>query len=80
MPTDSELKEGKLKITKNNLENEEDIVDPRDAKVVGDPDTQPNPIEQDVGEKLDSDFQTAQDFKDELIPLAFEYYLNVINH
>lgn len=48
MPDDSQLKEGKLTITRQDLENEEDIVDdagaqPKDSK--GDPDTKPNLVE-----------------------------------
>ena len=34
--------------------------------------------EDDVGEKMDADFDTGNDFKDDLIPLALEYYLGVI--
>ena len=42
--------------------------------------SKPNYIEEDIGERLDSDFQLGLDFKDELIPMAYEYYLNVIDH
>ena len=34
--------------------------------------------EDDVGEKMDVDFDLGNDFKDDLIPLALEYYLGVI--
>ena len=34
--------------------------------------------ENDVGEKMDDDFDLGNDFKDDLIPLALEYYLGVI--
>lgn len=34
--------------------------------------------EDDVGEKMDADFDIGNDFKDDLIPLALEYYLGVI--
>ena len=34
--------------------------------------------ENDVGEKMDEDFDLGNDFKDDLIPLALEYYLGVI--
>lgn len=33
-----------------------------------------------MGERIDKDYQLAQDFKDELIPMAYEYYLNVVDH
>ena len=29
---------------------------------------------------MDRDYQLGQDLKDELIPLAYEYFLNVIEH
>ena len=34
--------------------------------------------ENDVGEQMDADFDLGNDFKDDLIPLALEYYLGVI--
>ena len=34
--------------------------------------------EDDVGERMDADFDIGNDFKDDLIPLALEYYLGVI--
>ena len=34
--------------------------------------------ENDIGEKMDEDFDLGNDFKDDLIPLALEYYLGVI--
>lgn len=34
--------------------------------------------EKDMGEKMDADFELGNDFKDQLIPLALEYYLEVI--
>ena len=34
--------------------------------------------EKDVGELMDQDFETGNDFKDQLIPLALEYYMEVI--
>ena len=37
-------------------------------------------MEEDVGERMDRDFQLASDFKDELIPMGYEYYLNVVEH
>jgi hypothetical protein len=30
-----------------------------------------------VGERLNQNFKLGIDFKDELVPLAFEYYLNI---
>ena len=35
---------------------------------------------QDLGEKMDDDFELGQDFRENLIPLALEYYLEVIEH
>merc|ERR1712060_623147 len=32
----------------------------------------------DVGEKMDADFELGNEFKDDLVPLALEYYLGVI--
>jgi nucleosome assembly protein 1-like 1 len=34
--------------------------------------------EKDVGELMDIDFELGNEFKDQLIPLALEYYLEVI--
>jgi hypothetical protein len=34
--------------------------------------------EKDVAELMDEDFDMANEFKDQLIPLALEYYLEVI--
>lgn len=34
--------------------------------------------EDDIGEKMDEDFEFGNEFKDDLIPLALEYYLGVI--
>lgn len=34
--------------------------------------------EKDIGEKMDEDFEVGNEFKDQLIPLALEYYLEVI--
>jgi nucleosome assembly protein 1-like 1 len=35
--------------------------------------------EKDLGEKMDADFDLGNDFKDQLIPLALEYYMEVID-
>lgn len=35
--------------------------------------------EKDIGEKMDIDFDLGNDFKDQLIPLALEYYMEVID-
>ena len=35
-------------------------------------------MEEDLGERMDKDYQLAQDFKDELIPLALEYFMNIV--
>lgn len=34
--------------------------------------------EKGIGEKMDEDFELGNDFKDQMIPLALEYYLEVI--
>lgn len=34
--------------------------------------------EKDFGEKMDEDFDIGNEFKDQLIPLALEYYMQVI--
>jgi nucleosome assembly protein 1-like 1 len=33
-----------------------------------------------LGDKMDDDFELGNEFKDQLIPLALEYYLEVIEH
>lgn len=35
--------------------------------------------EKDLGEKMDQDFDLGNDFKDQLIPLGLEYYMEVID-
>ena len=44
------------------------------------PESEPKPLEEDIGERLDKDYTLGCDFKDELIPMAYEYFLNVIDH
>jgi nucleosome assembly protein 1-like 1 len=39
---------------------------------------QENEEEKDMGEKMDEDFDLGNEFKDQLIPLALEYYMEVI--
>lgn len=34
--------------------------------------------EKDLGDQMDEDFEIGNEFKDQLIPLALEYYLEVI--
>jgi hypothetical protein len=34
--------------------------------------------EKDLGDKMDEDFDLGNEFKDQLVPLALEYYLEVI--
>jgi nucleosome assembly protein 1-like 1 len=36
--------------------------------------------EKELGEKMDEDFDLGNEFKDQLIPLALEYYMGVIEH
>lgn len=38
----------------------------------------PEEEEKDVGELMDMDFDIGNEFKDQLIPLALEYYLEVV--
>jgi nucleosome assembly protein 1-like 1 len=35
--------------------------------------------EKELGDKLDEDFEIGNEFKDQLIPLALEYYMEVID-
>lgn len=44
----------------------------------GDDDKDPEDEEKDVGELMDADFDIGNEFKDQLIPLALEYYMEVI--
>lgn len=43
-----------------------------------DEDKDPEEEEKDVGELMDADFDIGNEFKDQLIPLALEYYMEVI--
>ena len=52
------------------LENEKEA-DGKEDKDEDDP-------EHDIGERMDIDYDTGSAFKDDLIPLALEYYLGVI--
>jgi len=36
--------------------------------------------EKELGDKMDEDYEMGNEFKDQLIPLALEYYLEVIEH
>lgn len=49
-----------------------------DEKDLEKPKDQENEEEKDVGELMDMDFDIGNEFKDQLIPLALEYYLEVI--
>ena len=81
MPSDDQLKEGKLTVARTDLEKIEDKVEEgQHVKEGEEPDTVPNYEEDDIGERLDRDYQLGLDFKDELVPMAYEYYLNVIEH
>lgn len=84
MPSDDDLKEGKLTFTRKDVEK---------AIVTGDNDgsdqetevedterAAQNVVEENLGERMDMDYQLSLDIKDELVPLAFEYYLNVVEH
>jgi len=84
MPSDEQLQQGILRVQREDLEKDEDLIDEEQTKQPEgeekELDTKPNPEEDDIGERLDRDYQLGLDFKDELIPLAYEYYLNVIEH
>lgn len=43
-----------------------------------DEDKDPEEEEKDIGELMDADFDIGNEFKDQLIPLALEYYMEVI--
>lgn len=49
-----------------------------EGKEGGDDDKDPEEEEKDVGELMDADFDIGNEFKDQLIPLALEYYMEVI--
>ena len=51
-------------------------LDEKDKKGKKDDDSENE--EDDVGEQMDEDFEFGNEFKDDLIPLALEYYLGVI--
>lgn len=48
------------------------------AKGGDDDEKDPEEEEKDVGELMDADFDIGNEFKDQLIPLALEYYLQVV--
>ena len=76
MPNDNQLKQGDLTMTRKDIEEDTDT----EKKNEDEEDAGPKFLKEDIGERLDRDYQLGQDFKDELIPLAYEYFLNVIDH
>ena len=80
MPSDKDLKAGNLKIPKNYAAKVEEAA----ANDIAD-DNLPTEDEgeaaddEDIGDRLDKDYQLGCDLKDELIPMAYEYFLNVID-
>lgn len=50
----------------------------KDEKSKKKDDSEEDDDEDDIGERMDADFDIGNDFKDDLIPLALEYYLGVI--
>ena len=72
MPTDDELKKGKLTITRKDLENPSEDQEQKDSV--------PDYKEEDIGERMDRDFQIGSDIRDELVPMALEYFLDVVDH
>jgi len=57
------------------MPDEKDLVDGKAPVKEAEDDEKP---EKDVGELMDEDFDMGNEFKDQLIPLALEYYLEVI--
>lgn len=57
------------------MPDEKDLVDGKAPAKEPEDDEKP---EKDVGELMDEDFDMGNEFKDQLIPLALEYYLEVI--
>ena len=72
MPTDDDLKKGKLTVTRKDLENPSEDDTEKDSV--------PDPKEEDLGERMDRDFSIGSDIKDELVPMALEYFLDVVDH
>jgi len=54
------------------MPDEKELAEKQDAEKEGDEE------EKDVGELMDADFDIGNEFKDQLIPLALEYFLEVI--
>lgn len=86
MPSDEDLQVGNLTIVREDLEQpqtgDEDVIDGKPA-LKTDPDAselEQKLIEEDVGERMDRDYQISTDFKDELIPLSYEYFMNIVDH
>lgn len=52
--------------------------DEKELEGKNDDDKEGDEEEKDVGELMDADFDFGNEFKDQLIPLALEYYLEVI--
>jgi nucleosome assembly protein 1-like 1 len=52
---------------------------PDEKELAGDNAEKEEEDEKDVGELMDADFDVGNEFKDQLIPLALEYYLEVIH-
>ena len=96
MPEEDDLKKGKLKVRRMDVEKppEEDEEngdaedkEPKDKDQKDDPkkedegdDAEPQYMEEDLGDRMDEDYQIAQDFKDELCPLAYEYFMNAVEY
>jgi nucleosome assembly protein 1-like 1 len=49
-----------------------------DEKELAEPKEAEDEEEKDMGERMDEDFEIGNEIKDQLIPLALEYYLEVI--
>lgn len=81
MPTDDDLKAGKLTVVRQDLEVEDKTVEgSKDEGEEALKFSKPTYVEEDLGERIDRDYQLGQDFKDELIPMAYEYFLNIVEH
>ena len=83
MPKDEDMKKGKLAVIRKDVKKptlKEKAAD--DFKSWLDLDTdsaEEEPINEDLGMRMDQDYQLALDIKDELVPLAFEYFLDLVD-
>ena len=60
------------------MPDEKDLESGKKPVSKDDDEKDPEEEEKDVGELMDADFDIGNEFKDQLIPLALEYYLEVV--